>query len=103
MLVTAPADFRVPGLLGMLKRDGSLCYVAASQIKCNSGHLYADRARSIRGDTRGSVVNVHRMLDFAGRHQVWPLVEVVPVAQINTALDRVKTNTMRYRMVVAMV
>ena len=101
IVVTAPANFKVPVLLNMLKRDGRLCYVAASGIKCNSGHLFSDAGQAIMGSNTGSLQNIRRMMDFAGRHHIWPMVEVVPVARINEALDKVRQNQTRYRMVVA--
>jgi uncharacterized zinc-type alcohol dehydrogenase-like protein len=53
----------------------------------------------------GSVIGLPRqigeMLRFAALHDVRPLVEVVPIEQVNRALDKVRRNQARYRMVLA--
>ena len=42
------------------------------------------------------------MLAFAVEHNVRPQVEVMPLARINEALDRVRDGKARYRVVVEM-
>jgi uncharacterized zinc-type alcohol dehydrogenase-like protein len=39
------------------------------------------------------------MLAFAARHGIEAKTEVLPLSEINTALDRVRSNKARYRMV----
>jgi hypothetical protein len=42
---------------------------------------------------------MEEMLRFAALHGVRPAVEVLPFEQINEALERVRTNQARFRMV----
>lgn len=39
------------------------------------------------------------MLSFAEEHGIKPAVELMPMSQVNTALQRVKENKARYRIV----
>lgn len=42
------------------------------------------------------------LLDFCGKHGVTPEVEVLPVGEVNTAVDRLAANDVRYRFVLDM-
>ena len=42
------------------------------------------------------------MLDFAARHGIAPLVEHLPLAQVNEALARLRQGKPRYRIVLDM-
>jgi uncharacterized zinc-type alcohol dehydrogenase-like protein len=39
------------------------------------------------------------LLEFCARHQIQPLVEVLPMDQINTAIARLRRGDVRYRFV----
>jgi uncharacterized zinc-type alcohol dehydrogenase-like protein len=39
------------------------------------------------------------MLEFAAIHQIKPMIETIPISQINAAMDRVVANKARYRIV----
>ena len=41
------------------------------------------------------------MLDFAARHGVGAQVETLPMSEVNTALDRLRRNDVRYRFVLS--
>ncbi|MGD1717100.1 hypothetical protein [Dapis sp. BLCC M172] len=49
----------------------------------------------------GSVVGGRRfmteMLEFAAIHQIKPMIETMPISQINEAMDKVLANKARYR------
>ena len=51
----------------------------------------------------GSVVGGRRfmkeMLEFAAIHQIKPMIETMPISQINEAMDKVAANKARYRIV----
>ena len=42
------------------------------------------------------------MLDFSAKHGVKPMVELFPVDQVNDAIQKVRDNTARYRVVLVM-
>lgn len=42
---------------------------------------------------------MREMLIFAQQHQITPVVELMPMSQVNEAIKRVKENKARYRIV----
>lgn len=86
----------------VLRPDGMLCFVGAlsDPIQISTGLLLGNR-RSVSGSPIGSRAQMQEMLDFAARHQVVAQTELLPMAEINTALDKVRRNEARYRMVVS--
>jgi uncharacterized zinc-type alcohol dehydrogenase-like protein len=55
--------------------------------------------KSISGSPLGSPTSAGKMLDFAARHQVVPIVEYFNFDRINEALDRLRSGKARYRIV----
>lgn len=54
---------------------------------------------SFRASLTSTPANARKLLDFCARHQIQPLVEVLPMDQINTAIARLKRGDVRYRFV----
>jgi len=55
--------------------------------------------RSISGSPIGSPAMIARMLDFAVRHDIKPVVEVFPMEEVNSAMERLRRGEARYRLV----
>lgn len=55
--------------------------------------------RQVSGSPVGSPENIKKMLAFAAQHQIKPQVEVYPMSEVNTALDRLRSGRARYRIV----
>ncbi|MDX2243434.1 MAG: NAD(P)-dependent alcohol dehydrogenase [Leptolyngbyaceae cyanobacterium bins.302] len=55
--------------------------------------------RSISGSPTGSPTVMARMLDFAARHDVAPVVEEFPFEQVNEAMEKLRHGKPRYRLV----
>jgi uncharacterized zinc-type alcohol dehydrogenase-like protein len=55
--------------------------------------------RSLSGSPVGSPANIARMLEFAARHQVRPVVEVFPIERVNEAMEHLRQGKARYRIV----
>ena len=55
--------------------------------------------RSVSSSPVGSPVNIARMLDFAARHDLKPVIEEVPMDKVNDAMARLKSGQARYRIV----
>jgi uncharacterized zinc-type alcohol dehydrogenase-like protein len=55
--------------------------------------------RSVSGSPSGSPAAVVRMLDFAARHGVAPVVEEFPMSQANQAFEHLAAGKARYRIV----
>ena len=83
-----------------LRPDGVLSFVGAldEPLTIATGLLLSGR-RSISGSPIGGRVAIREMLDFAARHQIGAQVEVLPMSEVNTALDRLRRNEVRYRFV----
>jgi alcohol/geraniol dehydrogenase (NADP+) len=55
--------------------------------------------KSISGSPLGSPVTVAKMLDFAARHKVEPIIETYSFDQVNEALEKLRSGKARYRLV----
>ncbi len=55
--------------------------------------------KSISGSPLGSPASVSKMLNFAARHNVEPIVEYFNFNRVNEALDRLQSGSARYRIV----
>ena len=42
---------------------------------------------------------MNEMLAFAARHKIAPEIEQMPLSKVNEALERIRTNSVRYRIV----
>jgi uncharacterized zinc-type alcohol dehydrogenase-like protein len=83
-----------------LRPDGVLSFVGAldEPLTIATGLLLAGR-RSISGSPIGGRAAMREMLEFAARHQIGAQVEVLPMSEVNTALERLRRNDVRYRFV----
>jgi len=54
---------------------------------------------SFRASLTSTPANTARLLEFCARHGIQPLVEVLPMDQINTAIARLRRGDVRYRFV----
>jgi alcohol dehydrogenase (NADP+) len=99
--VSAPHDLNM--YLGLLKRDGTMILVGAppepAGVACFS--LIARRKRLV-GSMIGGIAETQEMLDFCRDHQILSDVEVIPIAQINEAYERMLKGDVRYRFVIDM-
>ena len=88
-------------LLELLKPMGQMVLVGVPSkplelpafAVCPSGNRVA-------GNGVGSVGDCQAMLDFAGEHGITADVEVVGMDYVNTAIERLERNDVRYRFVV---
>jgi len=55
--------------------------------------------RSISGSAVGSPANIARMLEFAVRHDIKPVIENFRMDQVNEAMERLRSGQARYRIV----
>jgi uncharacterized zinc-type alcohol dehydrogenase-like protein len=85
-------------LLNTIKKRGRLVMVGFPDINLNSTNLVAHDL-SITGSLLGNPSTMQAMLSFAQEHGITPLVELMPMSQVNEALQKVKENKARYRIV----
>ena len=85
-------------LLMSLKKRGKLILLGFPDIAFNSTSLVAHEL-SITGSLIGTPSKMRAMLSFAQEYGIHPVVELMPMSQVNAALQRVKDNKAHYRIV----
>jgi uncharacterized zinc-type alcohol dehydrogenase-like protein len=100
LLCTAPARLDWITYLQTVKPNGVLCFVGAPPglLQIPAGLLLTSQ-RVVCGSDIGSPKDIREMLTFAAEHGVGAQVETAPMADVNAAIDRVRKNDVRYRMV----
>ncbi len=107
LLCTAPIGNAWGPLFMTLKKNGTVVLPAFSpvELKLASGESISPlvdlvaHQLSIAGSFLGNHGDITDMLDFASRHEVTPLIETMPMSQANTAIEMVRQNMPRYRIV----
>jgi uncharacterized zinc-type alcohol dehydrogenase-like protein len=102
ILSTASADQDWGFYVQALRPTGTLCFVGVppSPVGIQAFPLISGQ-RAISGNPTGSPYRLKEMLDVAARHGIKATTESFPMAQANTAIDKVKKGKVRYRAVLA--
>ncbi|MGF1573062.1 MAG: NAD(P)-dependent alcohol dehydrogenase [Sumerlaeia bacterium] len=83
----------------LLRPRGVLHFVGAvPEIKVGAFPLILGQ-KSIKGSPLGSPETTRKMMEFAGRHDVKPMIEVFNMSDVNKAIDRLENGKPRYRVV----
>ena len=100
LLCTVPARLDWISYVQTLKPNGVLCLVGAPPglLQLPAAQLLSSQ-RVICGSDIGSPAAIREMLTFAQKHNIGAQVETAPLPQVNAALQRVRDNRARYRMV----
>lgn len=98
LVCTANDRINWEALLLTLKKRGRLVLVGFPDLELNSTYLVAHE-RSITGSLLGTSTMMRAMLSFAQEHGITPMVQLMPMSQVNAALQKVKENKARYRIV----
>lgn len=100
LLYTAHSDIDWSRLLITLKNNGKLILngFAPSDIKFEPIDMVVHQ-QTITGSFLGNQATMRAMLSFAQEHGIAPRIELMPMAQVNKAIRRVKENKARYRIV----
>ena len=101
ILTAAHTDLDWNGYVKALRTKGTLCMVGApptALLNVPPVVLLLQEKR-LCGSIIGSRATIQEMLSFAARHSIGATVELMPMAEVNVALDRVRAGKVRYRMV----
>lgn len=100
LLCTVPARLDFISYLQTLKPNGTLCLVGAPPglLQIPAAQLLSGQ-RAICGSDIGSPKMIVEMLQFAEEQRIGAQIETAPMADANRALERVRNNQVRYRMV----
>jgi D-arabinose 1-dehydrogenase-like Zn-dependent alcohol dehydrogenase len=92
MLSTLNVAFDLESYLRMLKPEGQFCFVASplEPLSLRAGLLYDYGRRRIYGSYVGSRADAVGMLEFAAAHDIVPTIELMPLQQVNEAIERIR-------------
>ncbi|XP_015057097.1 8-hydroxygeraniol dehydrogenase-like [Solanum pennellii] len=87
-------------LINLLKTHGKLVMVGAPEkpLELPVFPLLLGR-KLVAGSAIGGMKETQEMVDFAGKHNITPDIEVVPMDYVNTALERLLKSDVKYRFV----
>ena len=100
ILVTATADLDWKPYVKALRPNGALCFVTgeSSTIDVPVSMLLGGQ-KTLSGSIIGGRAMMREMLSFAARHGVLAQTEVMALSDVNAAIEKVRRNQARYRMV----
>lgn len=103
ILDTVSSSHDMNALLGLLKRDGTLCQVGlpAQPLSVNVFSLAGQR-RQLASSFIGGIAETQEMLDFCGEHGIVCDIELIPIQKINEAYVRLEKSDVKYRFVIDM-
>jgi D-arabinose 1-dehydrogenase-like Zn-dependent alcohol dehydrogenase len=95
ILSTLNASFDLNAHLAMLKPQGKLCFVAQplEPLSLSAGMLYDNARRTLYGNYVGSRRDMAAMLRFAAEHDIHSIVDIMPFAKMNEAIEMVRGRT----------
>jgi len=98
---TVSAQHNLSHYLNMIKRDGTMVLVGASEkpLTVDTFPLILSR-RSILGSLIGGLPETQEMLDHCGKHNITSDIELIPANKINMAYDRIVRSDIKYRFVI---
>lgn len=104
ILNTVAAAHDLDQYLALLKRDGVMCLVGVPEKPHpapNIGNLIFQR-RSLAGSLIGGIRETQEMLDFCAERGIVSDIELIPMAGINDAYQRMLKSDVKYRFVIDM-
>ncbi len=98
ILDTVSAQHDLNAYLHMLRTTGELTLVGAPSkpLNVDAFALLIGRRR-LSGSNIGSIGETQEMLDFCARHNITADVEIIPIAKINEAYERLIKGDVKYR------
>ena len=103
VLDTVPVAHDVTSYLMLLKPSGNLVIVGAVDMLpgFHTGLLLGGR-KSVAGSAIGGIKETQEMLDFCADRNILPDCEIIAMADINRAYERMEKSDVKYRFVIDM-
>ena len=103
ILDTVSAQHDLNAYLSLLKRDGTLTLVGAppDALPVDSFSLI-HRRRRLAGSLIGGIAETQEMLDYCAERGITCDIELIKIAQINEAYERMLKSDVKYRFVIDM-
>ncbi len=103
ILDTASAPHALEPYLNLLKQDGTLCLVGLPEVPpVVSPFALIGKRISVAGSMIGGMPETQAMLDYCGENNITADVEMIPMASINEAYERMLNQDVKYRFVIDM-
>ena len=104
MLSTISVSHDLETYTSLLARDGTLVLVGGPEHPHTASRFgsLVSRRRSIAGSLIGGIRETQEMLDFCAEHGIVSDIELIPMADINEAYQRMLKSDVRYRFVIEM-
>jgi alcohol dehydrogenase (NADP+) len=97
--VSAPLELNT--YVSLLNRDGTMVLLGVPpEAPTLQAFALIGGRRRIAGSLIGGIVETQEMLDFCGAHELAADVEVIPMAKINEAYERMLKGDVHYRFVI---
>jgi uncharacterized zinc-type alcohol dehydrogenase-like protein len=100
ILSTVPTSIPCELYLNLLDSDGTLCFVGvpSEPVEVPLFPLLAKRRRVMASPIGGRAM-MREMLEIATRYGIKPTIERFPLSEVNTAIAKLRRNSVRYRAV----
>jgi uncharacterized zinc-type alcohol dehydrogenase-like protein len=98
VLCTAHGGVNWDEQIGLLEKRGRLVLVGFPEVTMDPTDLVAHEV-SITGSFLANHTTMREMLSFADDHGIAPRLEHLPMGRVNEAIERLKANRVRYRVV----
>ncbi len=104
ILNTVAAPHNLDAFTGLLKRDGTMTLVGAPAEPHPTPSVFnlVFKRRTIAGSLIGGIAETQEMLDFCAKHNIVSDIELIAMADINTAYERMLKGDVKYRFVIDM-
>lgn len=103
ILDTIPVKHELAPYISLLDTDGSLVIVGAIDMTppFHTGMLLRGRRR-LSGSGIGGIARTQELLELCAEKNILPECEILPVAEVNKAFERLAKNDVKYRFVLDM-
>jgi uncharacterized zinc-type alcohol dehydrogenase-like protein len=98
LMCTASDGVKWGEMLMILKKKGKLVLLGFPPVALHPLDLVSHEL-SITGSFLGNRAVMQEMLMFAQAHGIMPMIELMPMSQVNKAIERVRENKAHYRIV----
>jgi uncharacterized zinc-type alcohol dehydrogenase-like protein len=102
IISTVPTAYPMQPFVNLLSVDGTMVNLGALDGLQSgiSGMVLAMGRRSLAGSMAGGTAEMQHVIDDCVRHNRYPEIEIIPVQELNAAIDRVIAKDVAYRFVV---
>jgi uncharacterized zinc-type alcohol dehydrogenase-like protein len=98
LFITANGGVAWGEMLEMLRKRGKVILSGFPRINVSSVDLVTHEL-SIIGSFLGTQEEMREMLKFSAFHNIQPMIELMPLSQVNQAIEKLRQNKAHYRIV----